>query len=196
MNPNQIRALFDAQTLTVFQAYSPQIALPALGAQKFVAPFSFGRMTWIKPSFLWLMERSTWGRKAGQEQILAVKISRDGWEKALSLGVTTSFEAKIHRDSQNWRDQFEAATVHVQWDPERSIRGADLGFNSIQVGISRHLIREFNDDWLVEIEDLTPLARKIRALMDAGKIENARRLLPVERIYKVENEVARRLDMI
>ncbi|MBL8891477.1 MAG: DUF4291 family protein [Planctomycetaceae bacterium] len=30
------------------------MAEPALKQQRFVAPFSFDRMTWIKPSFLWL----------------------------------------------------------------------------------------------------------------------------------------------
>ena len=35
-------------------------------------------MTWIKPSFLWMMERSNWGRKSGQECVLAVRITRAG----------------------------------------------------------------------------------------------------------------------
>ena len=80
----EIRADYDARSIVVYQAYSPSIALPALQAQRFVPPFSFGRMTWIKPSFLWLMERSNWGRKVGQERILAVRITREGWEEALS----------------------------------------------------------------------------------------------------------------
>lgn len=126
---------------------------------------------------------------------MAVKISRVGFDEALSRGVLTSFEPKIHRSPADWRREFEAATVHVQWDPERSIRGADLGINSIQVGISRHLICTFNDDWIVAIEDFTPLTRKIRALVDAGKVENARRLLPTERLYSVEKKTAQRLDI-
>ncbi len=52
----EIRAGFDRETLVVYQAYAPAIAGPALAAQRFVPPFSFNRMTWIKPSFLWLME--------------------------------------------------------------------------------------------------------------------------------------------
>jgi hypothetical protein len=35
--------------------------------------------------------------------------------------------------------------IHVQWDPERSIRGADSGCNSIQVGLSRHIIQKYVD---------------------------------------------------
>lgn len=51
----QIRANHTTDTITVYQAYPPQIALPALSAGRFVAPFSRERMTWIKPSFLWMM---------------------------------------------------------------------------------------------------------------------------------------------
>lgn len=69
----EIRADFDARSIVVYQAYSPAIANAALKAQRFVPPFSTGRMTWIKPSFLWLMERSRWAQKTGQEFILAVR---------------------------------------------------------------------------------------------------------------------------
>lgn len=80
----EIRADFDADTIVVYQAYARSVAAPALAAQRFVTPFSFQRMTWIKPSLLWLMHRSNWGRKPNQEQILGVRITRRGWEDALS----------------------------------------------------------------------------------------------------------------
>ena len=114
---------FDRETIVVYQAYSPKIAEAAVEAQRFVAPFSFGRMTWIKPSFLWLMQRSNWGQKTGQECVLAVRITRAGWEKALSLAVLTAFEPAVFPSAGAWAKQFREATVHVQWDPERSLRG-------------------------------------------------------------------------
>ncbi len=52
---------------------------------RFVPPFSLSRMTWIKPSFLWLMERSNWGKKSGQEMILAICIIRDSVKRNYSL---------------------------------------------------------------------------------------------------------------
>lgn len=82
-NHYEIRADYDAETIVMYQAYSPAIAIPALRDKRFVAPFSFNRMTWIKPSFLWLMERSNWGQKSGQEHILAVHIKRSGFDEAL-----------------------------------------------------------------------------------------------------------------
>jgi hypothetical protein len=80
----QIRARFTAETITVYQAYPPEIALPALDAGRFVAPFERDRMTWIKPSFLWMMYRCGWASKPGQEHVLAVEITRAGFEWALA----------------------------------------------------------------------------------------------------------------
>jgi hypothetical protein len=119
----EIRADFDRETFVVYQAYAPAIARPALEAQRFVPPFSLHRMTWIKPSFLWLMHRSNWGRKRGQECVLAVRIKRSAWDKALALAVPTSFEPSLFRSAKDWQDEFANAQVHVQWDPERSLRG-------------------------------------------------------------------------
>jgi hypothetical protein len=188
----EIRADYDRETIVVYQAYSNPIADAALAAQKFVAPFSFGRMTWIKPSFLWLMHRSNWGQKAGQTRILAVRISRAGWERALSLGELTSPEQRVYGSASEWEQKFRKAPVHIQWDTERSSRGAALPCFSIQVGLSRHIIREFVDEWIVGIEDLTPRVRKLNAIRK-GSSRSLKRSLPVEKVYPLPTELARKL---
>lgn len=189
----EIRADFDAKTIVVYQAYSTNIGIPALKNQKFVAPFSFNRMTWIKPSFLWLMHRSNWGQKANQEMILAVRITREGWDEALSKGVLTGYQPSVHTNFQAWQEQFEKAHVHIQWDPERSIKGADLQIDSIQVGLSRHIIQKFVDEWIVEIKDYTPLVHKIYQLLRKGDLQNAKRHLPPEKVYSVPDTIAKQL---
>ncbi len=178
--PREIRADYDRDTIVVYQAYSPAIAEPALAAQTFVPPFSFNRMTWIKPSFLWMMERSGWGQKPGQELTLAVRITRAGWEEALGQAVLTEKGAS-------------GAAVLVQWDPERSIRGGKLDHRSIQVGLSRHLIRTYAEKWVVAIADVSPLAAKLRALRADGEYDRAEKLLPPERPYPLTDELMRRL---
>jgi hypothetical protein len=191
----EIRADFDRDSIVVYQAFPQAIADAALRAGAFVPPFSLERMTWIKPSFLWLMERSNWGRKSGQEHILAVRMTRAGWDEALALGVLTHPEPTIHGDADRWRASFDAATVHIQWDPERSLRGTSLEHRTIQVGISRHLIRRYVDKWVIEITDRTPLVRKIHGLMQGGNTEAAKRLLPSERVYSVAPEIGRRIGI-
>jgi hypothetical protein len=55
----QIRAQYDDSVIRVYQAYSDAIADVALERQTFVSPpFKMERMTWIKPSFLWMMYRA------------------------------------------------------------------------------------------------------------------------------------------
>lgn len=192
---HEIRALYDRDTITVYQAYSPTIAKPALEAGRFVAPFSFSRMTWIKPSFLWMMERCGWGTKSNQEVVLAVRITRAGWEEALSHGVLTHHVRGVHATSEEWAAASKRALVQVQWDPERSLRGGKLDHRAIQVGISRHLIETYVSDWIVDLEDVTPLAKKIKAHVDAGRADRAKPLLPRERVYPVPDDIAKRLAM-
>ena len=194
--PNHIRADYDAATIVVYQAYPAAIATPALVANRFVSPFSMHRMTWIKPSFLWLMERSNWGQKTGQEKILAVRITRTGFDEALSLGVLTHPDSAVYRDANDWQTRFDAATVHMQWDPERSLRGAPLATGSIQIGISRHIIERFVDEWTWSITDHTPRVRKMHDFLKRGQAENAKRLLPPERFYPVADETARRIGIV
>ncbi|WP_405790601.1 DUF4291 domain-containing protein [Streptomyces sp. NBC_01367] len=180
----QIRADYDARTIVVYQAYSSAIADAALRAGRFVPPFSFQRMTWIKPSFLWLMHRSNWARKPGQERVLAVRMTREGWEQALSQAVRTTSDPKA----------VARAAVHLQWDPERSVRGAALNHYSIQVGIGRHLIRTFAEDWVVGITDFTPQVRKAATLVRNGRAAQAQRFLPAERVYPMSRSVEERLS--
>lgn len=175
------------------QAYSPAIAEPALKAQRFVEPFSVGRMTWIKPSFLWLMHRSNWGSKSGQERTLAVTISRAGWEMALSKAVLTLHDARVFRSREEWDREFKTAAVHVQWDPERNLRGAGLDYYSIQVGLSRQVIRDFVDDWVRKIEDLTPRVARIHGLLRSGKADEAKRHVPEEQVYRLPEAIGRRV---
>jgi len=191
----QIRADFDRDSIVVYQAYRKEIARPAVKAGRFVEPFSWNRMTWIKPSFLWLMARSNWGQKPGQEHILAIRITRTGWERALSCGVLTSFTSRVHQNREEWRDAFANALVHIQWDPERTIHGKKLEHRSIQVGLSREIIREFTDEWILTIEDLTPRVRKIRSLYLSGNQRRAKEQLPPEKVYPVPVELQKHLGM-
>ncbi|GAA4509379.1 DUF4291 domain-containing protein [Actinoallomurus oryzae] len=193
VRPREIRADYDRTSIVVYQAYGPHIGRPAVEQGSFVPPFSRTRMTWIKPSFLWLMERSGWARKAGQEMVLAVRISREGWEEALSEAVPTHADRRVYRDGDEWRAEFRRARVHVQWDPERTLRGRSLDARSIQVGLSRHVIDRYADEWTLDIRDLTPTVRRIRRLLDDGDTRRASALLPRERVYPLPPELARRI---
>lgn len=179
----QIRAVYTDTTITVYQAYSSQIAEPALQAQKFVPPFQMSRMTWIKPSFLWTMYRSGWGTKDGQERVLAIEIARSGFQWCLENACLSHFEPAIHASESAWQQAKEQSTVRVQWDPERSIRLARLDHRSIQIGLSGPAVAKYVGDWIAHIRDVTSLAHEIHGLVDAGAVKTAEDLLPQEVHY-------------
>ena len=70
-----IRASYSEHTVRVYQAYRPEIAKPALEAGRFVPPFKMPT-TSTKPSFNWMMYRSGYASKPGQEFVLGVDITR------------------------------------------------------------------------------------------------------------------------
>ena len=178
----EVRADHDATTIVVYQAFRPEIAEAAVAAQKFVPPFSLGRMTWIKPSFLWMMERCGWATKPGQERVLAVRITRAGWEEALA-------NARLSRDGTS------DAPVVVQWDPERNERGGKLQHRSIQVGLGRGIVQRYVDAWTTEIRNVTPLVARLRRLREEQAWDRVTAALPPERPYPLPLEIRRRLGM-
>ncbi len=191
----EIRADYDERTVVVYQAYRPEVALPAVQHNRFVPPFSLTRMTWIKPSFLWMMERSNWARKPGQEHVLAIRITRAGWEEAHADAILSAYRPGVYRDEDDWRRQMDQTLVVIQWDPERTIRGASLPYKSIQVGLSRHIVQRYVEDWTVEIRDITSRVRTLRDLIQSGHADKAKAQLPRERVYPLPPAIAHRLRM-
>lgn len=186
----QVRASFTAETITVYQAYGPEIARSALAAGRFVAPFKRERMTWVKPSFLWMMYRCGWATKPGQEHVFAVEITRAGFEWALAHACLSHYDRAHHESRADWSRQLKSSPVRVQWDPERSLRLGALPYRSLQVGLSGEAVDRYVDEWLVRLTDVTPLAHKVHALVAAGEDAEARALLPEERVYPLPPEVA------
>ncbi|GAB3171824.1 DUF4291 domain-containing protein [Streptomyces incanus] len=182
-----IRAAYTASTITVYQAYSPEIGLPAALEGRFPDMWKRDRMTWVKPSFLWMMYRCGWGTKAGQETIVAVEIARDGFEWALRNACLSSYAPGLHSDRDTWQSQLKRAPTRVRWDPERDLRLQPVPYRSLQLGLSGEAVRRYADEWTVSISDVTPLAREIHALVSSGNQDSADRLLPKVRPYPAED---------
>ena len=180
-----IRAVHSESTITVYQAYAPEIGLPAAREGRFGGAWKRDRMTWIKPSFLWMMYRCGWGTKAGQETVLAVDITREGFEWALRNACLSSYVRGVHPDLASWQRELRSAPARVRWDPERDLRLQPLPYRSLQLGLSGEAVRSYADEWTVGIRDVTPLAREIHALVSGGDLDSAARLLPQERPYPV-----------
>lgn len=194
----QIRAVYDDETITVYQAYPPVIADPAVATQHLAASTAFKtrRMTWIKPSWCWMMYRSGYSFKdAGQRRVLALRITHEGFIELLRRAVLThgggGGEEKV---------EGVAGDVKVQWDPERSPRLEKLDWRSIQVGISGDLVAEWVCEWIVEIEDVTAKAVRLKKVLEKEPgVEDdelrRRGLIPEEKPYELPADVAAVLGM-
>ncbi|WP_306367510.1 DUF4291 domain-containing protein [Nocardiopsis sp. CC223A] len=180
---HRIRARYTDTTVTVYQAYSPRLGLPAARDGRFPAEWKRGRMTWIKPSFLWMMYRCGWARKEGQETVLAVEITREGFEWALRHACLSHYKATVHADRDAWKRALAAAPARVQWDPERDLHLRPLDHRSLQLGLAGEASTRYADEWIVSITDATPTAHRIHDLVRGGEEEAAAALLPAERPY-------------
>ncbi|KAJ5930617.1 hypothetical protein N7466_006110 [Penicillium verhagenii] len=187
-----IRASYTQTTITVYQAYPAEIADPALEAQNFEPPFSRTRMTWIKPSFLWMAYRSGWATKQRQERVLAIEVTREGFEWALAHSCLSHWDARSEgntMDKDQWQQQLHASPVRVQWDPERDFHFRPLDYRAIQVGLGPEAVTKYVDEWIVSIIDVTDVMQKVGACVQAGDLEAAMALLPEERVYSLLDEL-------
>jgi len=193
MTPSrQVRATFDDATITVYQAYPAAIAVPAAANNSLAGtPFRLNRMTWIKPSFLWMMYRCGWATKPGQEHVLAIQITRRGFEEALSQACLSHFEPDVYPDYAAWKEYKRNSPVRVQWDPERDINLQPLPWRSLQVGLSGTAAYNFANRWIVRVDDITADVHDLHARLGSVRTDAPRSLLPIERSYRLPKAVAR-----
>ncbi len=176
-----IRAVYNDDTVRVYQAYNERIANEAVKLNTFGENFKMGRMTWIKPSFLWMMYRCGWATKPNQERVLAIDIKREAFEYIVKNTVVSSFDESDFATNEEWKEAVENSNLRVQWDPERDIHGNPLEHRSIQLGIRGDMVEKYVNDWIVNITDITDEVVKIREAIKAD--EFTADMLPKEELY-------------
>ena len=139
-------------------------------------------MTWIKPSFLWMMYRSGWATKENQERILAIDMKREAFDFLVQNAIVSSYSENLGISYQEWQQKIQTSDIRVQFDPERDIHGNPLEYRSIQIGIRGETLKKFVNDWIVKIQDITDDVTELRTKKEAG--ENILSLLPSEQIYR------------
>ena len=152
-----ILAQYDDEGIVVYQAYGSAIGSFAVEHQYFGGPFSFNRMSWIKTNFLWMMYRSGWGTKPGQDMVLAIRMRRGGFDSILDSG-----------------------GVRLQWDPDHDPYGKPLERRAIQLGLRGAILEAYATEWIVEITDLSLFVAEQREVL---KKTPERLLTPTESVY-------------
>jgi hypothetical protein len=186
---HEIRAAYDDTTIRIYQAYSDAIADTALAKGNFVSPpFKMERMTWIKPSFLWMMYRAGWGKKdEGQKRILAIDISREGFEWALAHACLSHADESMSQ--AQWQQHKDKSPVRIQWDPERDLQLNAQKHRAIQIGLGKEAVQLYVNEWIHSITEVTPLAMEIHALVEGQHYDRAAALLPKERPYNIQSAI-------
>lgn len=173
--------------IIVYQAFNDGIADYAIKNQKFGGKdYSFSRMTWIKPNFLWMMYRSGWAKKdRNQNRILATEMTFTGFEELLAKGVLTSFD-KSHGNEQTWKESLKESNVRVQWDPDHNYMGGKLKRRAVQIGIKGEAMQKFHDHYIKSIQDITTFVIEQKDRIDENKEDF---LVIEEHVIEVNNSL-------
>jgi len=131
----EVRAIHDATTVRVYQAYNEDIAELAVATNSFRAPAEAGiwsatRISWIKPSAVWMAYRCGWTvlKDRNQARVLALDVSRSRLEEVLR-------KARVSDDSEP--GECKHFPVVVQWDPERFMSPSKCAGKSHELARSR-----------------------------------------------------------
>jgi len=152
----QIIGQFDQQWIVVYQAFNPQISTYAVKHQKFGGDhYSFNRMSWIKPNFLWMMYRAGWASKPNQERIVALWVDREKFEYILSQAVPSSYNRDNYSSNEQWKQALDQSEVRLQWDPDHDPYGMPIERKAIQLGLRGEILYQFATQWLGQIQDIT-----------------------------------------
>jgi hypothetical protein len=176
---------FTENSIIVYQAFNNQISNYAIDNQNFGGDYySFSRMTWIKPGFMWMMYRSGWASKKDQERILTIELKMEGFLEILRNATHSSFQPDIFNTKEDWQQQLKTHKVRLQWDPDHNPKGAKLERKAMQLGLKDKILEQFNNEWIINIEDITEFVKKQyqNVLYSIEKLE-----VPVENVLDLND---------
>ena len=154
----------DDDGVYTYMAFNDAIADYAITHQRFGGPhWGADRMSWVKPSFAWVLYRSGYAAKdKNQARVLKIKSSHDAFAELLASCVHVV--GGCPRDTMG----------RVQWDPARDLYAAELDRKrgltprklptrrAIQIGFKSTLKHQYIES-ITEIVDVTDLAKRVGA---------------------------------
>lgn len=180
-----ILAHFDDQTIVVYQAYSADIGHHAVANQRFGGGFSYRRMSWIKPNFLWMMYRSNWGQAESQEVVLAIRLKRSFFDELLDVAVPSSFWPQAYASREVWSKAVATSDVRLQWDPDHLPTGEPIERRAIQLGLRGRVLEVYGQREIIDLTDISGFVAEQREHAFAAV---NRLFTPIERVYLPSNQ--------
>jgi hypothetical protein len=189
-----ILAQFDDESVVVYQAYRPEIGHFAAKHGHFGGAFSLDRMSWVKPNFLWMMFRSGWGTKEGQEVTLAVWLPRLAFDAILKEAVHSTFVPEVYPSQDEWQRAVAQSSVRLQWDPDHDPSGAKVERRAIQLGLRGDVLARYAREWIIHVEDISRFVEQQRPHACPAAYDQL--VIPQEEVYPVvDSDVAARLGV-
>jgi hypothetical protein len=186
-------AQFDDESVIVYQAYRHAIGHFAAQHGYFGGEFSLNRMSWIKSNFLWMMYRSGWASKEGQEVVLAVRLKRTAFDEILRRAVHSTYVPEVYGNEAAWKAAVARSDVRLQFDPDHTPSGAPIDRRAIQLGLRGEVLARYAKEWLLGVEDVSDF---VREQSQHARSPYARLVTPKEEVYPVHDpEVATRLGL-
>ena len=191
----QIIASKEGENIIVYQAFNSHIANYALSNQQFGgSAYSFNRMSWIKPGFLWMMHRAGWAAKENQGRILAIKLPLAHFKTILKQATISSFDKELFPDEAAWKEELNNTEVRLQWDPDHDPYGNKQERKAIQLGMKGSLLKIFCTEWTLKIEDITAFAKEQHQKVTNDNLEELD--VPYEEIIDLHDiEIEKRIGI-
>jgi hypothetical protein len=177
-----ILAQYSEEHIIVYQAYRPSTGRYVAEHGTFGPGFSYSRMSWIKPNFLWMMYRSGWGTREGQEITLDLRLRRAFFDSLLAQAVLSSWDREQFATEDEWSKAVGGSSVRLQWDPDHHPSGAHLERRAIQLGLRGRALEAFGKQELVEVSDLSEFVAEQRGRLSSGG--GSALVTPRERVYR------------
>jgi hypothetical protein len=178
-----VLAHYDGDSVIVYQAYRPSIGRYAVEHGRLGgSEFSYARMSWVKPNFLWMMYRSGWGTKEGQEVTLGLRLRRAFFDALLAQAVESTWDAARFPTREAWQQAVAGSSVRLQWDPDHHPSGAKLERRAVQLGLRGPALEALGRHELLEVLDLTAFVAEQRAVLASAGVSALR--VPREELYR------------
>ena len=184
----QVIGCKEENNIIVYQAFNSQIANYAVSNQQFGGnAYSFNRMSWIKPGFLWMMYRAGWADKEQQQHILRITLPIAHFKTILQQATFSSFNNDVYATEGDWKTELEKTEVRLQWDPDHDPYGNKQERKAIQIGMKGQLLKKFCTQWIEKIEDITDFVKEEHQKVLVKKIEELN--VPYEEVIEMKDEV-------
>ena len=179
---NHIIGRMSADHIIVYQAFKNSTADYAVKHQVFGgSDYSYNRMSWIKTSFLWMMFRSGWAQKEGQERILAITLRKEDFELILGQSAHASFQRDVHGSENEWKQSLQMNEGRLQWDPDHDPFGNVIARRAIQLGLKGSMLKQFGLSQIVAIEDITAFVKEQYQYVGSRQLDKLK--IPLEDVF-------------